>query len=120
MEYKGYSARVTFDEDAEVFHGQVLHIRDLVTFQADTVRDLKREMAASVDEYLAFCEELGREPERPLSGRLLLRMDPELHRAAAVAADLEGTSLNSWICDRMRESFAPGDTLRAKTRAGVG
>lgn len=103
MEYKGYRASVKFDEDAEVFHGYVLHLRDVITFESDSVAGLRREFRISVDDYLDFCESLGQEPERPLSGRLLLRMDPELHRAAAIAADLEESSLNSWICDRIRE-----------------
>jgi predicted HicB family RNase H-like nuclease len=59
-----------------------------------------------VDDYLDFCESQGQEPERPLSGRLLLRMDPDLHRAAAIAADLDESSLNAWICDRIRDGVA--------------
>lgn len=119
MQYRGYRARVTFDEDAETFHGTVLHLRDVITFEADSVAGLKREFRDSVDDYLAFCVELGREPERPLSGRFLLRMDPDLHRDATSAAELAGASLNAWICDQIREGVETGAPERRRPRAGA-
>ncbi|HSW30295.1 MAG TPA: type II toxin-antitoxin system HicB family antitoxin [Longimicrobiales bacterium] len=119
MQYKGYRARVTFDEDAETFHGTVLHLRDVITFEADSVAGLKREFRNSVDDYLAFCKELGREPERPLSGRFLLRMDPDLHRDATSAAELAGASLNAWICDRLREAAGARLPVRRRARSGA-
>ena len=64
MNYKGYAARVEFDQDAGVLHGEVADITDVVTFEAESVHDLEREFHVSVDEYLEFCRELGREPER--------------------------------------------------------
>jgi predicted HicB family RNase H-like nuclease len=97
MEYHGYTARVEFDPDADLFHGHVLGLRDAVTFQGRSVAELRREFRHSVDDYLEFCASRGEEPERPFSGRVLLRMTPELHRAIALAAERAGVSLNAWI-----------------------
>ena len=102
MEYRGYTAEVVFDDVAEIFHGRVQHLRDMITFESDSVAGLKREFRISVDGYLEFCEELGQEPERPYSGRFLLRVEPELHRDAAGAAERWGLSLNAWCAEALR------------------
>ena len=106
MQYKGYTALVEYDDVAEVFHGEVLHIRDTVTFEATSVTGLKREFAASVDDYLALCASRGEEPEKPCSGKFLVRVAPELHRAAAIAAAAAGRSLNQWVADRIEAAVA--------------
>lgn len=95
MTYKSYSAKVTFDPDAGAFHGEVIGLRDVITFQATSVDGLWTEFRDSVDDYLAWCEELGQEPEKAYSGKCLVRMDAELHRDLALAAEREGTSINS-------------------------
>ena len=69
MEYRGYRATVAFDDDAGLFHGEVAGTRDVITFEGESVHDLKREFAASVDSYLAFCEERGRAPDMPPAPR---------------------------------------------------
>jgi predicted HicB family RNase H-like nuclease len=97
MKYKGYEAVVEFDEEAEIFHGEVINIRDVITFQGDNVKDLKQAFQDSVDDYLEFCKERGEEPEKPFSGKLMLRINPELHKTIAIKAKKEGQSLNSWI-----------------------
>jgi predicted HicB family RNase H-like nuclease len=97
MEYKGYSAKVEFDESANVFHGEVLHLRDVITFEATTVDDLWEEFRDSINDYLDFCRTRGEEPERPFSGKFMVRIDPDLHRSAAVAAAKAGHSLNAWV-----------------------
>jgi predicted HicB family RNase H-like nuclease len=107
MEYRGYTASVMFDDEAEAFHGRVQHLRDVVTFESDSVDGLKREFRISVDDYLEFCQELGQEPERPYSGRFVLRLDPELHRDAVIAADRLGRSLNSWIATVLSQALLP-------------
>lgn len=68
MKYKGYTARVSFDADEQLLIGRVEHIRDVVTFQAESVAELEKEFRISVDEYLAFCQERGSPPEKPLGG----------------------------------------------------
>ncbi|MBI5143062.1 MAG: type II toxin-antitoxin system HicB family antitoxin [Nitrospirae bacterium] len=105
MEYKGYYGVVRFDDDAEIFHGDVLLARGAVTFQGETVAELKQAFMDSVDEYLSFCNESGIEPEKPFSGRLVLRMKPELHRAIAVAAKRANKSLNELITRKLEEEF---------------
>ena len=105
MEYKGYSGIVKYDDEAEIFHGDVLLTKGAVTFQGKTVEELKQAFRESVDDYLAFCEESGIEPEKPFSGKLVLRMKPELHRTLAIAAREENKSLNALITDRLAEDF---------------
>lgn len=105
MEYKGYHGVVQFDDKAEIFHGDVLLTKGAVTFQGKTVEELKQAFLESVEDYLDFCQEAGIEPEKPFSGKLVLRMKPELHRALAVAARRERKSLNSLINDRLAENF---------------
>jgi predicted HicB family RNase H-like nuclease len=94
--YKGYSAKVTFDPDGEVLHGEVIGLRDVITFQATSVEGLKGAFRDSVDDYLAWCAELGQEPERAYAGRFLLRMDPDLHRDLAFVAEHAGVSINAF------------------------
>ena len=101
MEYKSYIGTVTFDEDEELFHGEVINLNDVITFQSDTVEGLKREFQASVDDYLEFCEERGERPDKPFSGKLTLRIDPDLHRDLYIKSRKENKSLNSWIVEKL-------------------
>ncbi len=97
MKYKGYHGQVNYDEDAKLSHGEVLGLRDVITFQGTSVDELEQAFKDSVDEYLEFCNELGRAPEKPFSGKLILRLPPEVHERAAYQAKCNGVSLNSWI-----------------------
>jgi predicted HicB family RNase H-like nuclease len=97
MKYKGYEAIVEFDDEAEIFHGEVINLRDVITFQSDNAKELRQAFQESVDDYLEFCKERGEEPEKPFSGKLMLRINPELHKTIAIKAKKEGQSLNSWI-----------------------
>ncbi len=110
MEYKGYQARVEFDESANVFHGEVLHLRDVITFEATTVDDLWKEFRDSVDDYLDFCATRGEDPERPFSGKFLVRIGPELHRSAAIAAAKRDESLNAWMIGAIESAVQPKST----------
>jgi len=103
MEYKGYIARVEYDGEDEIFVGKLLGLRALVSFHAETVAKLKREMQLAVDEYLASCEKRGETPEKPMSGQFALRMPPEVHGRAAVFAEASGKSLNQLITDLLEE-----------------
>lgn len=96
MEYKGYTAAVSFDHDLEVFTGHVVDLHDELYFEGRSVAELLSSFHASVDDYLAFCAEQGRPPAKPYSGRILVRTTPDIHRAVAVAAAREGTSMNEW------------------------
>jgi predicted HicB family RNase H-like nuclease len=97
MTYKGYEALVQYDQDAEIFHGEVMNLRDVITFQGSSVAELKQAFADSVEDYLVFCKERGEEPEKPYSGQFVVRVDPPLHKAVAVAAKRAGMSLNRWV-----------------------
>jgi len=97
LKYKDYIGHVEFDDEAEIFHGEVINTRDVITFQGSTVAALKKAFRDSVNDYLEFCEERGEEPERPFSGKFNVRLAPDLHREAVVAAKHAGISLNAWV-----------------------
>jgi predicted HicB family RNase H-like nuclease len=97
IEYKGYTGTIEFDPDLRLFTGHVVDLRDEIYFEGDSVESLEASMRRAIDHYLEVCEQRGEEPERPFSGKLNIRLGPELHRAAAVAASAEGKSLNQWL-----------------------
>lgn len=96
MVYNGYAARIEFDADDEIFTGRIAGIRDVIGFHADTVADLKAAFHEAVDDYIDACAKAGKAPQKPYSGNLMLRVDPEVHSKAAIAAELAGKSLNQW------------------------
>ena len=97
MEYKGYFAKVEFDDEANIFHGEVINLRDVITFQGETVSELRKAFQDSVDDYLEFCAERGENPEKPYSGKFVIRVEPELHKTIAILAKNNGISLNAWV-----------------------
>ena len=104
LSYKGYTGRVEFDDEAGLFHGEVLDLRDVVTFQGKSVDELETAFKESVDDYLEFCAERGEEPDKPFSGKLMLRLPPELHRKVYAVSKHEGKSLNQWIAERLERA----------------
>lgn len=96
MSYKGYSARVEYDDEDGIFTGRIAGIRDGVGFHADTVEDLREAFRDAVEDYLDTCAKIGKEPQRAYSGQMMFRVNPEVHRKAALAAELAGKSLNQW------------------------
>lgn len=103
MEYKGYIGTVQFDEEAETFHGEVINLKDVITFQSNSVEGLKREFHESVEDYLEFCRKRGEEPEKPFSGKLTLRLNPELHRRLFIRSKKDKKSLNNWIAETLEQ-----------------
>lgn len=99
MTYKGFSARVEFDGEDDIFVGRLAGIDDVVGFHADTVEGLKAAFHEAVDDYLETCRKLGRPPMKAYSGKMMFRVAPELHARAARAAELSGKSLNQWAED---------------------
>lgn len=97
--YKGYTGAVEVDPKAGILFGRVLDLDAVLTFEAETVRDAEQAFHDTVDDYLDWCAERGKEPEKPFSGKLVLRMNPQVHRAAVVAAAREHKSLNTWLAD---------------------
>lgn len=106
MEYKGYVGVVEFDDEAGIFHGEVVNLRDVITFQGTSVKELTKAFHGSVDDYLAFCAQRGESPEKPYSGRFVVRVDPELHKSVALKARLQRKSVNAWIQDVLTEATA--------------
>jgi predicted HicB family RNase H-like nuclease len=104
MSYKGYEAVVEYDEEAGIFHGEVAGLRDVITFQGKSVAELKKTLAGSIEDYLAFCKERGEDPEKPFSGRFVVRADPSLHKDVAVAAKRAGVSLNKWVTSALQKA----------------
>ena len=104
LNYKGYLGHVEFDDENELFVGEVINTKDVITFQADTAHGLKQAFVESIDDYIDFCRERNEKPEKPFSGKFNLRISPELHREAYVAAKQSGMSLNSWVCDVLKHA----------------
>ena len=96
LSYKGYTAKISFDERDMIFIGRILGIREIISFHAETTRDLVQEFENSVDDFITDCTERGVTPTPPSSGKLMLRIPPEIHRAALISAHTSGKSLNQW------------------------
>jgi predicted HicB family RNase H-like nuclease len=99
MEYKGYIGKVEIDEEAGILHGDVINIRDVITFEGATVDEVQKAFRESVDDYLEFCAQRGESPEKPFSGKFVVRLPAELHRRAYIEAKLADKSLNSWVTE---------------------
>lgn len=96
MSYKDYSARIEYSDEDGCFIGHLAGIRDVVGFHGESVAELKSAFEGAVDDYLATCEKLKRSPQRSYSGKVMLRIDPGVHAKAAMLAEAEGKSLNTW------------------------
>jgi predicted HicB family RNase H-like nuclease len=101
MEYRGYVGIAEFDDEAGILHGEVINIKDVITFQGKSVDELRTAFKDSIDDYIEFCEERGEEPDKPFSGKVMLRMTPEQHRLISLAAKKSGKSLNRWVAERI-------------------
>ena len=95
LTYKGYQGRFEYDSNADIFH--------VVTFQGRSIDELKQTLADSVEDYLALCSEVGKEPEKPFSGRFNIRISPELHQKIAKKAADAGVSLNNWVLTKLEQ-----------------
>jgi predicted HicB family RNase H-like nuclease len=105
LKYKGYLGHIEFDTDAEIFHGEVINTKDVITFQGKTARELKKAFEDSVEDYLEFCATRHEKPEKPFSGKLNLRLTPDIHREVYIAAAQESLSLNAWIINALKEAI---------------
>lgn len=104
MTHKGYTARIAFDERDNIFVGRILGIADIVGFHADTVSDLRAAFEEAVDDYVEACAKVGKTAEKPASGKLMLRIPPDIHGAALLAAQAAGVSLNQWAAKALKEA----------------
>lgn len=101
IEYKGYVAEVEYDDSVGVLHGRIGNVRDVISFEAESAKDVRSRFEEAVNDYLAFCAERGEEPDRPFSGTFLVRATPEIHRAVTMAASREGVSVNAWVAQAL-------------------
>ena len=104
--HKGYAARVEYSEEDGCFIGHIAGIRDVIGFHGDSVVELRAAFEEAVDDYLDTCAQLGREPNHPYSGQFRLRLRPELHAMAAIAAETKGKSLNAWVVEVIENSLS--------------
>ena len=104
MRHKGYVGKVT-DFDDGFFHGRIVNIRDVVTFEGTTAAEVETSFRDSVEDYLAMCEEEGAEPLRPFSGKYLLRLDPDLHRRLHLASQLKEKSINALVVEAIESEL---------------
>lgn len=105
LQHKGYIGVVEFDDEANIFHGEVLHVNDIITFQGSTVEELRAAFVASVEDYLDFCAVRGEEPSKPFSGQFVVRISPELHRKVSVGAQVQGVSINAFVSQAVQEKL---------------
>lgn len=106
MSYRGYSARVEYDDEDGILFGRIAGICDGVSFHADNVGALKEAFHEAVDDYIETCAKAGKEPQKPYSGKVMLRLSPELHARLALAAELQGKSINQLGEEALRGALA--------------
>ena len=104
MTYKGYYGVVQYDDEAKIFHGEVINTRAVITFQGTNVDEIETAFRDSVDDYLDWCKERKKEPEKPFSGKFVLRLSPDLHRKLNLKAKMTNTSLNSFIVQTLEKA----------------
>lgn len=92
--YKNYYTNVSYSAEDKILYGKIEGINDLVTFESESAETIEKEFRSAVDDYLAFCEEVGKEPEKVYKGSFNVRIAPELHKALAEYAARNGLSLN--------------------------
>jgi len=97
LNYRGYFGSVEFSGEDDVFYGRIIGINDHITYEGDSVKSLRKDFNAAVDEYLNVCAELGKEPEKSYKGTFNVRIEPVLHRQLVVYSSSHGKSLNSVV-----------------------
>ena len=97
LSYRGYVGSIEVSLEDDTLFGKLLHIRDLVSYEAKTPGELEAEFRSAVDDYLADCLDDGVEPDKPFKGQFNVRLTAELHRDLAEVAYQEGTSLNDYV-----------------------
>ena len=107
MTYKGYTAKIEYSDEDECLIGRISDIRHIITFQADTVKEIRQAFEEAVDFYLHSCAEKNEEPEKPFTGRSVVRVSSALHSVLALAARHENKSIGEWITEIRKK---PRDT----------
>ena len=103
MQYKGYAARIEYSDEDGCFVGHIAGIKDIVGFHGESVAEMRAAFEEAVDDYLALCAETGKRPNKPYSGKIMVRVTPELHAQVAMQAEAQGISLNQWATERLAQ-----------------
>jgi predicted HicB family RNase H-like nuclease len=106
MSYKGYIARIDFDDRDNIFVGRVLGVKAIIGFHGETVAQLRADFEQAIDFMLEDCKQRGVNPEKPTNGKLLIRIPPELHAAALIKAQAVGKSLNQLATEALSREIA--------------
>jgi predicted HicB family RNase H-like nuclease len=118
MIYKNYTARIEYSAEDDCFIGHIAGINDVVGFHGNTVAELHGAFKEAVEDYIATCKKIGKMPQKPYSGKVMLRFPPELHAKAATLAEASGKSLNAWMTDLLAQvSQNVKEPLAAKKKA---
>ena len=97
LQYKGYYANIHFSAEDEVFFGKLIGINDLVSFEADSVKNLKKAFQETIENYIQYCKEIGKQPEKTYKGSFNIRIPSDLHREAAILAAIKNITLNDFV-----------------------
>ena len=121
MQYKGYKAKIDFDEDDNMLRGEVIGLRDFIIFEGKSIDEIQKSFHTAVDDYLEYCKSRGEKPDKPYSGNFLVRVGQSLHCQISCQAQREGKSLNAWICGKLANALEvaliDGGSNGAPTRA---
>ncbi len=104
LNYKGYTGHINYDDEMKILHGEVIDTRDVITFQGKSVDEVEQAFRDSIDDYLDFCKERGEQPDKPFSGKFILRMPPKLHHKLFLKANRSGKSLNRWVVETLNSA----------------
>ena len=109
LRYKGFEGTAELDVGKGICHGRLLFVSDVVTYQSDSPASLQKAFEEAVDDYLATCESLGRQPQKPLTGVFNVRVPPQLHRQARLRSVEAECSLNVVVVRALESYLAPGE-----------
>ena len=115
FEYKGYCTRIHYSAEDNVLYGKIEGIVDLVDFESSSVEEIETEFHKAVDEYLAYCESIGKTPDKEFRGTFNVRIEPQVHRELYMLSVKYGVSLNHLIqtaCANLCESIQRGETIQ--------
>jgi predicted HicB family RNase H-like nuclease len=118
ISYKGYIGIAEVDFDAKVIHGRLVGLRDVVTFEGDTIAEAEQAFRDSVDDYLEWCAKRGRPAQKPFKGNLMIRVKPSIHRDLAILAETQSRSINAVAAEAFTKYIASGDSDCIKQAEG--
>ena len=114
LAYRGYHAKIEYDAESMVLYGKIDGIKDLVNFQSNSATGIEEEFHSAVDDYLAFCEEIGQAPDKEYSGNFNVRISSELHQKMSLKAAKEGRALNAIMSDACKQYLENEDRIKAE------